>query len=73
MDNALVVLPLLACPIGMGLCMWLMARGMRRRSSEAPSDVPPSIEQLREEQRRLESEIDRLERDQGAESPTARR
>ena len=73
MDNILLILPLLACPIGMGVCIWLMAHGMRRGRSEAQSEVPPSIEQLREEQCRLESEIDRLERDQGAESPAARR
>jgi hypothetical protein len=73
-DNILLILPLLACPIGMGVCMWLMARGMRGgRTSEEPSEVPRSIEQLREEQLRLESEIDRLEHSRDVESPTATR
>jgi len=72
MDNALLTLAVLACPIGMGLCMWLMARGMRRNGSDAPSEAPSSIEQLREEQGRLESEIERLEREQSADRPLAR-
>jgi hypothetical protein len=66
MENVLVLLAVLACPVGMGLCMWLMARGMRHDKSEPQAEVPPSIEQLREEQHRLESEIDRLEQKQGA-------
>lgn len=72
MDNVLLVIPLLACPIGMGLCMWLMKRGMRRGKSTNQSEVPPSIEQLREQQRRLGSEIDRLEHERGAEDSTVR-
>ena len=49
----------LACPVGMGLMMWFMARGMRSKE-QAPA-VPPSYEALREEHRRLGDEIERLQ------------
>jgi hypothetical protein len=48
----------LACPIGMGLMMWFMARGMRGKRGEQP---PASVETLREEHRRLGAEIERME------------
>lgn len=61
----LALLALLACPVGMGLMMWFMGKGMRRRDAEsggAPAQ-PRSVEQLREEQRRLEAEVAARERD----------
>jgi hypothetical protein len=62
MEGILVALAALACPVGMGVMMWFMARGMR--SQEEQPTVPPSLEALREEHRRLGEEIERL-RDDG--------
>jgi hypothetical protein len=58
MESVLVGLAVLACPVGMGLMMWFMARGMRGQRKE---HTPASIETLREEHRRLGAEIDRIE------------
>lgn len=55
-------LALLACPVGMGVMMWMMARGSKQRpdATEKPSQAA-SLEVLREEEIRLKSEIARLE------------
>jgi len=77
-SSALTPLVLLACPVGMGVMMWMMGRGMmgggkktqtHDRTGHDPdpqlahSSRPASIEVLREEQRRLGVELDRLEAD----------
>ena len=39
MNQFLVALPLLACPIGMALMMWFMTRGGHKQGSSAPVDA----------------------------------
>jgi hypothetical protein len=59
-ENVLLGLAALACPVGMGLMMWFMAKGTRK-DERAVSDAPGSLDELRAEHRRLGAEIDRLE------------
>ena len=83
MEALLPSLALLACPVGMGLMMWFMARGNRAAkaadatpSVQRPSgteDSPMSLEVLREEHRRLGDEIDRLEQSPGSDRAPADR
>jgi hypothetical protein len=62
MESVLVGLAVLACPVGMGVMMWFMAKGMRS-GSKVDREAPASLEELHAEHRRLGAEIDRLERD----------
>jgi hypothetical protein len=68
--ESLAPLLLLACPVGMGLMMWFMAKGMRGSSDAA--DAPRSLAELRREQERLDAEIRRLEQDDAREAASAR-
>jgi hypothetical protein len=70
MEGILVGLAALACPLGMGLMMWFMGRGMKGKYED--DSVPASLETLREEHRRLGEEIARLERRDGRAAPTGR-
>jgi hypothetical protein len=57
MEGVLVALAILACPVGMGLMMWFMSKGMRSDRATQPLD----LDDLRDEHRRLGEEIERLE------------
>lgn len=66
----LLALAFLACPLGMGLMMWFMAKGMRKEPAvtQPPTAggtgqprVAASVEQLREEHRRLGEELERID------------
>jgi hypothetical protein len=57
----------------MGLMMWMMMRSGKGEGSPKPpagQEQPASVEVLREEQRRLSAEIDRLEADGAAGTET---
>ena len=75
MENVLFTLTFLACPLGMGLMMWFMAKATRKDvaldSQAVPRDV--SVEQLREEHRRLGDELERLDRRSASPSPEVQR
>jgi DUF2933 family protein len=61
MVTTLAPLALLACPIGMGLMMFFMGKGMMGGKKEEQDAT--SVEQLQEEQKRLAAEVERLERE----------
>ncbi len=56
--ETLVAVAFLACPVGMGLMMWFMSKGMRRADA---ATRPDSVGDLRTEHARLGREIERLE------------
>jgi len=61
MNGVLVGAAALACPVGMGLMMWFMAKGTRKRGEPDGEPVASrNIEALREEHRRLGEQIERL-------------
>ena len=54
MESVLLIAVLLACPVGMGLMMWFMARSPKK---PAAGDRSVSVAELRSEQQRLETAI----------------
>jgi hypothetical protein len=73
-ENVLVGLAVLACPVGMGLMMWLMMKRMRG-GSERREEVASGrdLDALRDEHRRLGVEIAEFERSQGSNGSAASR
>lgn len=60
MIEAFYALALLACPVGMGLMMWMMMRG-GNQSTPAPSVQPPAADA---ELAALRAELDQLRAEQ---------
>ena len=58
MRDLVPYLGVLVCPVGMGVCMWLMNRGRRENRSIGP----PSLDELRDQQRRVNVELEAAER-----------
>jgi len=58
MESTLLGLAVLACPIGMGLMMWFMAKGRRGGNEERAG-----VEQMSAEHGRLAGEVERKERE----------
>lgn len=61
MEAVFPILALLACPLLMGGCMWMMTRSKSRSKPEPSAATLASVAELRTEQRRLAAEIERLE------------
>lgn len=63
MQSVLVGLAVLACPVGMGVMMWVMARGTGGSAKGEPEN--DEMIELRSEQERLRGEVERLENERG--------
>lgn len=61
MESVLLALAALACPVGMGLMMVMMARSNRKADAPRPD---ASADELRAEHARLMAEIERREREE---------
>ena len=71
MENLVWLIPVLACPLMMVAMMLMMGKGMSMgRKSDEP-EQPRSVDDLRAEEQRLASEIERLEQRNGGEGAGA--
>jgi hypothetical protein len=56
MQSVLLGLAALACPVGMGLMMWLMMRGHGQGATSAGGATSQQVDELRAEIERLKAE-----------------
>lgn len=70
MESILLGLAVLACPVGMGLMMFFMGKGMM--GGKKKEEEPGTVEEMRLEQQRLVSQVERLERERSAGEVPAR-
>ena len=69
--TVLLPLAILACPVGMGLMMLFMVKGMSGEKKDAQQAEPGEVEALQAEQKRLAAEVERLERERASDGEVA--